>query len=319
MSNMANNNIEEIITNLYNRYLEYTNKGKVADYIPTLSSVNPDQYAISVATTDGEYYNIGDYNTGFTIQSISKVLTLAMLTSKMGDDIWKYVGREPSGNSFNSLVQLEYEKGIPRNPFINAGAIVVTDKLLNFSKGSTEKSPSTLTKESILNFVRELTGDKNIRYDETTAQAEILTAERNYALAHMMKSFNNIDNNVQDVINTYCYHCSIEMTTQQLAKAFLFLANGGINPISGKEVTGKRNTKRINALMMTCGLYNESGDFAYRVGLPGKSGVGGGIVAIIPGQLSIAVWSPELNINGNSCRGIATLEDFTTELGISVF
>ena len=213
---MANNNIEEIITNLYNRYLEYTNKGKVADYIPTLSSVNPNQYAISVATTDGEYYNIGDYNTGFTIQSISKVLTLAMLTSLMGDDIWKYVGREPSGNSFNSLVQLEYEKGIPRNPFINAGAIVVTDKLLNFSKGSTEKSPSALTKESILNFVRELTGDKNIRYDETTAQAEILTAERNYALAHMMKSFNNIDNNVQDVINTYCYHCSIEMTTKIL-------------------------------------------------------------------------------------------------------
>lgn len=323
MNNIADTNIGEIVSLLYNRYLNYTGKGKVADYIPTLSTVNPDQFAISVATVEGEHYDIGDYNTGFTIQSISKVFTLAMLSSLMGDDIWKYVGREPSGNSFNSLVQLEYEKGIPRNPFINAGALVISDKLMNYFKSEsnqiTEQSTRARTKEAILNFVKELSGSNDIEYDKITAQAEILTAERNFALAYFMKSFNNIDNSVKDVINTYCHQCSLKMNTRQLATAFLFLANGGINPLTGKDVTGKRNTKRINALMMTCGLYNESGDFAYRVGLPGKSGVGGGIVAVIPGRLSIAVWSPELNTNGNSCRGIATLEDFTTELGISVF
>lgn len=323
MKNFSNMNIEEIVSLLYNRYKDYTGKGKVADYIPTLSTVNPNQFAISVATVGGEHYDIGDYNTGFSVQSISKVFTLAMLSSLMGDEIWKYVGREPSGNSFNSLVQLEYEKGIPRNPFINAGALVITDKLMNFFKSEsnqiTEPSTRAKTREAILGFVKELSGSDDIEFDKITAQAEILTAERNFALAHFMKSFNNIDNSVKDVINTYCHQCSITMNTKQLATAFLFLANGGVNPLTGKDVIGKRNTKRINALMMTCGLYNESGDFAYRVGLPGKSGVGGGIVAIIPGKLSIAVWSPELNANGNSYRGIATLEDFTTELGISVF
>ena len=323
MNIQENLNLETIVSNIYKRYREGIGQGKVADNIPTLSTVNPDQFAISVATVDGFQYNIGDYTTGFSIQSISKVFTLAMLSSLMGDDIWKYVGREPSGNSFNSLVQLEYEKGIPRNPFINAGAIVITDRLLNYSKNENSQVTGLSTrgraKESILNFVKELAGSDDIEYDKITAQSEILTAERNFALAHLMKSFGNIDNSVNDVINTYCHQCSITMNTQQLAAAFLFLANGGINPLTGKEVIGKRNTKRINALMMTCGLYNESGDFAYRVGLPGKSGVGGGIVAVIPGKLSIAVWSPELNANGNSCRGIMALEDFTTDLGISVF
>lgn len=321
MNGISNINIEEIITHLYNKYLDCTGKGKVADYIPTLSGVNPDQYAISVATTDGKHYDIGDYNTQFSIQSISKVLTLAMLSSRVGSEIWEYVGREPSGNSFNSLVQLEFEKGIPRNPFINAGAIVVTDKLMNFAElsGKNGETPKTATQAAILNFVRDLAGSNDVCYDEDTAQAEIRTADRNYALAYFMKSFNNIDNSVQDVIDTYCHHCSLKMSTRQMATAFLFLANGGLNPLTGKEVIGKRDTKRINALMMTCGMYNESGDFAYRVGMPGKSGVGGGIVAVIPGKLSIAVWSPELNAHGNSYRGIATLEDFTTELGISVF
>ena len=235
--------------------------------------------------------------------------------------MWKFVGREPSGNSFNSLVQLENERGIPRNPFINAGALVVTDRLLDLYKERDDRRLSTraIAKEAIIKFVRNLSGEENIDFDKITAQAEILTAERNYALAHFMKSFGNIGNSVQDVINTYCHQCSIKMNTEQLAKAFLFLANGGVNPLNGERVVGFRDAKRINALMLTCGLYNESGDFAYRVGMPGKSGVGGGIVAIIPGKLSIAVWSPELNVNGNSHRGISTLEDFTTELGISVF
>ncbi len=311
----------QIVTRIYNRYKDDINVGKVADYIPTLKEVDPRGYAISVATIDGFVFNVGDFHTGFTIQSISKVLTLAMLAPRLGDELWRFVGREPSGNSFNSLVQLENEKGIPRNPFINAGALVVTDRLMDFYKDDTDIRLSTraITKEAILRFVRGLSGEENIDFDKITAQAEILTAERNYALAHFMKSFGNIGNSVQDVINTYCHQCSIRMNTEQLAKAFLFLANSGVNPLNGERIVGLRDAKRINALMLTCGLYNESGDFAYRVGMPGKSGVGGGIVALIPGKLSIAVWSPELNSNGNSHRGISTLEDFTTELGISVF
>ncbi len=320
------NRLEDIIEILYNRYKDCVGKGKVADYIPTLKLVDPNQYAISVATVDGGHYNIGDYKTQFSIQSISKVFTLAMLAPRLGNELWQYVGREPSGNSFNSLVQLEYEKGIPRNPFINAGALVITDRLLDYEsdadKGGLMNGAIRReeVKREILEFVRELCGGSSrIDYDYETAMAEMQTAERNYALAHFMKSFGNINNAIKDVIDTYCHHCSIKMSTEQLANAFLFLANGGVNPLNGKEVVGKRSAKRINALMLTCGLYNESGDFAYRVGLPGKSGVGGGIVAIIPGKMSIAVWSPELNSNGNSLRGILTLEDFTTELGISVF
>lgn len=314
--------LNKIIESIYNKYLPMVGVGKVADYIPTLANINPNQYAISVACVNGESYNIGDTSEKFTIQSVSKVLTLAMVAPEMGDKLWKSVGREPSGNSFNSLIQLERECGIPRNPFINAGALVVTDRLLSCSKNPESelfRSTRATVKEEILEFVRELAGCKDIEYDEITAQAEILTAERNYALAHFMKSFNNIENSVQDLINTYCHQCSIAMNTMQLSKAFLFLANGGINPANGKRILDSRNVKRINALMLVCGLYNGSGDFAYRVGLPGKSGVGGVIVAVIPGKLSIAVWSPELDNNGNSYRGICTLEDFTTELGISVF
>lgn len=302
--------IQKIIQKIYNKHINYVGYGAVADYIPALAKIDPDQYAISVCTIDGCQYNEGDFNTRFSIQSISKVFTLAMLSPKLGDDIWQYVGREPSGNTFNSLVQLEYEQGIPRNPFINAGALRITDKLYSFNKD---------LKKELIGFVRTLSGRMDIDFDREIAESEYVSGERNKALGHMMKSFKNFDNRVKEVIDVYCYQCSIAMTTQELAKAFLFLANGGINPLNGECILDARSAKRINALMLTCGLYNESGDFAYRVGIPGKSGVGGGIVAVIPGKLSIAVWSPELNVNGNSYRGISTLADFTTELDESVF
>lgn len=310
ISTSDSKNIGKIVTQIYENYKDYRGHGKVADYIPALANVDPGNYAISVCTIGGEEFNAGGYEERFSIQSISKVFTLALLAPKMGDDMWKYVGKEPSGNQFNSLVQLEYEKGIPRNPFINAGALVITDKLLNYNRN---------VKGELLAFVRELSGVKDIDFDYEVAESEYTTGERNKALAHLMKSFNNFDNRVKEVIHIYCHQCSIRMNTLELAKSFLFLANGGINPLTGKQVLSPRSTKRINALMLTCGLYNESGEFAYRVGIPGKSGVGGGIVAVIPGELAIAVWSPELNANGNSYRGIASLADFTTELGESVF
>ena len=302
--------VENIIKLIYENYKNHIGIGKVADYIPPLAKVSADKYAISVCTVDGQKFNIGDYTEKFSIQSISKVFTLSMLAPMVGDEIWKCVGKEPSGSPFNSLVQLEYEKGIPRNPFINAGALVITDKLL-------ERVPDF--GDELLRYVRALAGADDISYNDEVSQSEYFTGERNKALAHLMKSFGNFRGKVSKVFRAYCNQCSIEMSTQQLAQAFLFLANNGINPLNGEEVVCYRDAKRINALMLTCGFYDESGDFAYRVGMPGKSGVGGGIVAVIPGKLSIAVWSPELNRFGNSCRGISTLADFTTELGISVF
>ena len=302
--------VENIIKLIYENYKNQIGIGKVADYIPPLAKVSADKYAISVCTVDGQKFNIGDYTEKFSIQSISKVLTLSMLAPMVGDEIWQCVGKEPSGSPFNSLVQLEYEKGIPRNPFINAGALVITDKLL-------ERVPDF--GDELLKYVRALAGADDICYNDEVSQSEYVTGERNKALAHLMKSFGNFRGKVSKVFRAYCNQCSIEMSTQQLAQAFLFLANNGVNPLNGEEVVCYRDAKRINALMLTCGFYDESGDFAYRVGMPGKSGVGGGIVAVIPGKLSIAVWSPELNRFGNSCRGISTLADFTTELGISVF
>ncbi|MDP3453479.1 MAG: glutaminase, partial [Bacteroidales bacterium] len=301
---------KEVTERIYHSLLNYTGEGSVADYIPALSKVNPKSYSISVCDLDGGVFSVGDYETRFTIQSISKVFSLAMVSRHLGDKLWEHVGREPSGTAFNSLIQLEQERGIPRNPFINAGALVVTDKIIDLYD-----KPKT----AILDFVRGNCGENDIYYNKEVAKSEMEHSHRNIALANFMKSFGNIKNDIDTIIDIYCNQCSISMNTQELAKSFLFLANGGINPLTGERVIGPREAKRLNALLLTCGLYNESGDFAYRVGLPGKSGVGGGVVAIIPGRLAIAVWSPELNKNGNSYRGIATLEQFTTDIGISVF
>lgn len=299
-----------IVTNIYNSLLDFTGSGKVADYIPALSNVNPERYAVTVCDLEGGEFSIGDSDERFTIQSISKVFALAMVSRYLGDKLWESVGREPSGTAFNSLIQLEQERGVPRNPFINAGAMVITDKLIDLYEEP---------KRALLSFIREVSCNNTIDYNYEVAISELEHSHRNIALANFIKSFGNIKNDIETIINIYCHQCSISMTTADLARSFLFLANKGVNPANGQKITGPRSAKRLNALMLTCGLYNESGDFAYRVGLPGKSGVGGGIVAIIPGKLSIAVWSPELNKNGNSYRGIATLERFTTDLGISVF
>lgn len=303
-------NYQEVIENIYKEVIPFFGKGKVADYIPALANVNPRQYGIAVATLDGQVFGTGDYQTKFSIQSISKAYTLAMVVRHMGSELWQYVGREPSGTPFNSLVQLEHEQGIPRNPFINAGALVVTDRLMELYEAP---------REAILKFVRELSGNDDIYCDEEVAASEYENASRNLALAHFMKSFGNINGDVDALVDLYCNQCSIAMNCVDLAKSFLFLANHGVNPHSGEGILSVSRSKRLNALLMTCGFYDESGDFAFRVGLPGKSGVGGGIVAIIPGQLSIAVWSPELNRFGNSCMGIETLERFTTDIGISIF
>lgn len=303
-------NYQSIIEQIHQEVKGMFGRGKVADYIPALSGVDPKQYGIAITTLDGQTFGVGDYQTKFSIQSISKVFTLAMVMRHMGTELWQCVGQEPSGTPFNSLVQLETEQGIPRNPFINAGALVITDKLLNLYPHP---------KEAVLGFVREAAGVQDIYFDQNVARSEQAHAYRNMALGYFMKSFGNIENDVETLIDVYCHQCSITMTCEELTKAFLFLVNHGINPHNQEKILDISRSKRLNTLMLTCGFYDESGHFAFRVGMPGKSGVGGGIVAIIPGQLSIAVYSPELDPHGNSYMGIETLERFTTNIGMSIF
>lgn len=301
---------QSVIDRIRDEVRELWGQGRVADYIPALEKVNPRQFGMAVATLDRQEYSTGDAQVCFSIQSISKVFTLAMVTRHVGDDIWDAVGREPSGNPFNSLVQLEYEQGKPRNPFINAGALVVTDRLISLYPHP---------KDAMLEFVRSLCGNDDIYYDKEIARSERLNADRNMSLAYLMKSFGNIRNDVDTLLDVYCHQCAISMSCVDLARAFLFLSNRGVNPFSGKQVLSVSQAKRLGALMLTCGFYDESGDFAFRVGLPGKSGVGGGIAAYIPGSLAVAVWSPGLDRHGNSLAGMAALEQFTTDIGNSIF
>ncbi len=288
-------------------------EGKVADYIPALAEVDPMQFGMTLTLFDGTQYSTGDAQTLFSIQSISKVFTFTLALDAYGYDLYRRVGREPSGNPFNSLVQLEYERGIPRNPFINAGAINVTDALI-----SHYGSPAKASKE-IIRFIREIADDATVESDGEVTESEMRHGYRNLALANLMKSFGNLDNDVPEVVHTYFEHCAAAMDTRSLSRAMLYLANHGTDPITGTRFITPQQAKRINAVMLTCGHYDASGDFAFHVGLPGKSGVGGGIVAVIPGVMGICVWSPALNAQGNSLAGTKALELFTTKTGHSVF
>jgi len=287
--------------------------GKVASYIPELAKVSPAHFGIAIVDLEGQVYRTGDAEVPFSIQSISKLFGLTLAFHLEGDSVWTRVGREPSGTPFNSLVQLEQERGRPRNPFINAGALVVTDILFTHyaAKGGVENA--------LIKFIRKLADRPDIGFDRAVAESERRTSHRNAAMANFMKSFGNLNNDVNDVLEAYCRHCAIEMSCVDLARAVTFLANHGVVPWSGEEVLDKSSAKRISALMLTCGTYDAAGDFAYRVGLPAKSGVGGGIVALMPGECGICVWSPALEASGNSYAGSIALEMLTSLSGRSIF
>jgi glutaminase len=287
-------------------------RGRVADYIPALARIDPNKFAIAIATVDGEVVEAGDADELFSIQSISKVFTLTLVLSRVGEALWSRLGREPSGSAFNSIVQLEQEKGRPRNPLINAGALVVADALI-------ANRPPSVVIDEITRFVRLLAGDETAFIDEEVARSEAETGFRNASLANFLRAFGNLNHPVDDVLSTYFHQCALAMNVRQLARAGLFLANGGIDPASGEVVIPPERARRINAIMLTCGHYDASGDFAFRVGLPGKSGVGGGILAIAPRRASIAVWSPGLTENGNSLAGTLALEHLSRRTGWSVF
>jgi glutaminase len=289
----------------------FLSEGNVADYIPALAKVEPNQFAMTLTLFDGTTYSIGCSDTKFSIQSISKVFTFTKALSLYGKKIYNKVGKEPSGNPFNSLVQLEYENGIPRNPFINAGAIAITDSLFTHYERDTFNN--------IIQFIKDISNNYELDYNEEVWRSEYECGYRNSALANLMKSFGNFENDIESVIKTYFKQCSIEMTTFELSRAMLFLANHGVDPITQKRFVTQSQAKRINAIMLTCGHYDASGEFAFHVGLPGKSGVGGGIVAVVPEVMSICVFSPRLNSWGNSLVGTKALELFTTKTGHSIF
>lgn len=288
-----------------------TDRGAVADYIPELATVDPNRFGIAVALVDGRVLSAGDAQDIFSIQSISKVFTLTLALGKVGDGLWRRVGREPSGNPFNSIVQLEYEAAVPRNPFINAGAIVVADTLL------AGYQPREAIGE-ILRFVQFLADDDSIVIDHMVAASERATGFRNVALANYMKSFGNLDHVPELALGVYFHHCAIAMNCCQLALAGRFLADRG-RSAGGHSVVSAERARRISALMLTCGHYDGSGDFAFRVGIPAKSGVGGGILGTVPGVGSVAVWSPGLNRQGNSQLGMLALEKLARVMNWSVF
>ncbi|TVZ27366.1 L-glutaminase [Gillisia sp. Hel_I_86] len=299
------------ILNTIHEEISYPNAiGKVAAYIPELAKVDPKKFGMHLYCRDSEHYSFGDSQEKFSIQSISKVFTLTMAMQLLGESLWERVDVEPSGDPFNSLTQLEYEQGIPRNPFINAGALVIADVLV-----SNLKDP----KKDLLEFVRKLTGNNEINYDLKVAESEKSTGYRNYGLANYMKALGNIKNDVEPILDFYFHQCSLAMSCEELAKAFMIFANEGKILGTEEKIISKKRVKRINALMQTCGFYDEAGEFSFEVGLPGKSGVGGGIVAIHPSQYSVAVWSPLLNPKGNSELGMAALEKLTTLTGFSIF
>ncbi len=300
---------QKIIDKISEDTKKVTDKGVVASYIPELATINVDKFGIHILDAEKNNFSSGDALEKFSIQSISKVLTLALSFGLVGEDLWKRVDVEPSGDPFNHLSLLELENGIPRNPFINAGAIVIADILVSHLKNP---------KEDFLKFIQELTNDTTITYNRKVALSEKITGYKNYAAAHLLKSYGNLNNDVDTVLDFYFHQCSIEMNCKQLTSAFFIFMNRG-KCQRGKNYLSINQVKRINALMLTCGFYDEAGEFAFEVGLPGKSGVGGGIIALLPNTYCVATWSPGLNFKGNSKLGMAALEEFTTKTGHSIF
>lgn len=303
-------NFEEIIQETYQKVKNIEDKGKNASYIPELANVSSEKFGVHLSTVNQVNFGVGNCYEKFSIQSIAKVLSFSLAYTIVGDEIWDRVGVEPSGTPFNSLVQLEADNCIPRNPFLNSGALVISDILL-----SNLDNP----KEEFLDFVRSISNNITLNYSTKVAESEKVVSYRNKAVCNFIKSFGNIKNDPADVLDFYFHLCSLEMSCKELSELFLFLANDGRSTQNNKSIVSESQSKRINALMQTCGFYDESGEFAFTVGLPGKSGVGGGIIVVHPDQYAMAVWSPKLNEKGNSFKGMKFLEAFTTKTNLSIF
>ena len=286
--------------------------GAVTSKVPALAAIDPGQLGIAILTREGELVASGDAETPFSIQSISKVFSLELALEAYGEELWKRVGREPSGDPYNSIIDLERHEGIPRNPFINAGALVVVDALIDLLEPEAEV-------EAVIDFVSALLDGEAFGINEEVARSDDEAGHMNRALASVAKHYGNFHNEVQRVMDAYVHQCAIELSCRQLARVGRFLMLDGPDEAACRTGDAGRRARRIMSLMMTCGQYDGSGDFAYRVGLPAKSGVGGGILAIVPNEASIAVWSPGLDPSGNSLLGTLALEMLTDRVEWSVF
>ncbi len=292
---------------------KYTALGNVASYIPELSKANPNDLGIYAIDMDGNEYFAGDYDKKFTLQSISKVITLMLALMDNGvQKVFSYVGAEPTGDSFNSIASLEV-KNIhkPYNPMINAGAILISSLI----KGNSAKEKI----DRILEFTKILTNNENININENTYLSEKMTGDRNRALAYFMKSYNAMEGNVDDILDVYFSHCSMEVTCKDIAKIGIVLANDGILPWNEKRIISKEICRITKTIMVTCGLYDASGEFAMHIGIPAKSGVGGGILAAVPKKMGIGVYGPALDAKGNSVAGIQVLQQLSEKLDLNIF
>ncbi|MBQ4822262.1 glutaminase [Aquimarina sp. MMG016] len=303
-------NYQKILNTISSEVSCKNSTGKVASYIPELAKIEAEKFGMHLYCVNSGHYGFGDHQERFSIQSISKVFALTLTMSLLDDELFKRVDVEPSGDPFNSLVQLEYEQGIPRNPFINAGALVISDILISHLANP---------KKDFLEFIHDITDNNTIIINPKVFQSEKKYSHRNAALLNLMKSFGNIKNDIEIVLDFYIYQCAIEMSCMEIATAFMIYVNGGKKMTTNKSILSHHKVKRINAIMQTCGFYDEAGEFSFRVGLPGKSGVGGGIAAVHPGQYAVTVWSPPLNPKGNSELGMYALERLTTLTGLSIF
>lgn len=300
---------QAIIEGISNNLQSVEDRGDVATYIPELAKADKNKFGIHLIDSSNNNFSSGDSEEAFSIQSISKVLSLAQAFGKVGDQLWERVGVEPSGDPFNHLSLLEMENGIPRNPLINAGALVVCDVLISHFDNP---------KDDFLSYVRRISNEPEIYYDEKVAQSEKRSGFNNYAAAYLLKSYGNLKNDVETVLDFYFHQCSLTMSCRQLAKLFYIFMNKG-KCLQGQTYLSINQVKRINAIMLTCGFYDEAGEFAFEVGLPGKSGVGGGIVALLPNKFCVVTWSPGLNPKGNSKLGMLALEQLTSKTGLSIF
>lgn len=305
-------NMKEVLQEIVNESKKYTKKGKVATYIPELGHKNPDLLGISITDNYGNVYSAGDYHVPFTLQSVSKPIVLLLALMENGERIFEKVGKEPTGDPFNSLVRLEtFVTGKPLNPMINAGAITVASMI----KGSDLDEKIS----KIVNFMKSITGNDKISVNDPVYKSELKTGHRNRAIAYFLKDNGVIDGDVEEILKLYFMQCSINVTTKDLAQIGILLANDGVDLKTTKRLIPSKYASIVKSLMLTCGMYDHSGEFAATVGFPAKSGVSGGILGVSPKKLGIGILGPALDPKGNSYAGVKILETLSERLDLNIF
>lgn len=291
----------------------YTKNGKVADYIPALAKANTNDVAVAIYDGNDICFSEGNYDKMFTLQSISKVLTLALALIDCGENIvFNKVGMEPTGDPFNSIAKLEsLNPSKPLNPMINAGALAVSSLI----KGNTTGEKL----DRLVNFIKKLSGNEEISYNQEVAQSEFETADLNRALAYFMKQHGVITGDIEELLDFYTMQCAIEVSCNDLARIGYALAHEGCHPMTNEQIIPREIARLVKTFMVTCGMYNASGEFAIRVGIPAKSGVSGGIVGAVPHKIGIGIYSPALDEKGNSLAGMKLLELLSERYQLSIF